>query len=172
MSIKPKILVVDDAPEARETLTDILEAQSYDIKAVGSGQEAIDLAKKKAFDVALIDIMLPDMEGINVLKSIKEIRPTLEGIIVTGHASVENAIKAMDEGAFAYLTKPLNMTEALANIEKAFDKIQKEKELEEKTKELETFLGLAEGRESREIDLKNEFNAILEKLGREKKYDV
>jgi DNA-binding NtrC family response regulator len=170
--MKPKILVVDDAPEARETLTDILEAQGYDIKAVGSGQEAIDLAKKKPFDVALVDIMLPDMEGIKVLKSIKEVRHYLEGIIVTGHASVENAIKAMDEGAFAYLTKPLNMTEAIANIEKAYDKIQKEKELEEKAKELETFLSLAEGRESKELDLKRQINAVLEKLGREKKYDV
>jgi len=110
------ILLVDDDESSYQSLALILRKKGYDIETAMTGQEAIDQIRKKSFNVALLDIKLPDMEGTKLLASLKKISPEMDAIMVTGHASVENAVLALNEGASGYVTKPLNMDELLSRL--------------------------------------------------------
>ena len=165
-----KILIIDDHQETRQTLSDILEEKGFTVKTAADGRSALSLMEKESFTLALIDINLPDIEGVELLKSLKAVNPRIEGIIITGHASIKNASKAIEEGAFAYLLKPIRMEEALANIRAAIEKQRNSFEFNEKIMELETFRNLAQGREAKEKELKKKINNLLSGLGRPKKY--
>lgn len=112
------VLVVDDDPEMRKVLTSILEDEGYTVENAENGNQAIKICKKLPFDVALIDIELPDMKGTKLLGILKEILPKMVRIIITGHPSVENAITAVNEKADGYLLKPVNPTDLLELIKK------------------------------------------------------
>lgn len=116
------ILIVDDNENMRKTLGEILKLRGYDIKEAGTGSEAISLAKKDFFHIVLLDVRLPDVEGVNVLKTIREINEDIVVIIMTGYASFDSSVEAINKGAYSYLTKPLNMDQALIIIEKALEK--------------------------------------------------
>ena len=113
------ILVVEDDAEMRETLSDILSEEGYEVETVGTGRGALALAKKEKFPICLIDLSLPDITGIEVLKGLKAINPDTYAIIITAFASKETAIEALKAGACYYIEKPLNMEELLAAIEHA-----------------------------------------------------
>jgi DNA-binding response OmpR family regulator len=102
------ILIVDDEPETRKLLATILEDAGYVVEAAEDGKEALNLSKKTPFDMALIDIELPDMKGTQLLALLKKNQPKLVRVIITGHPSVENAITALNEKADAYVLKPIN----------------------------------------------------------------
>jgi DNA-binding NtrC family response regulator len=163
---KPKILVVDDEAGARETISDILAEKDYEVKTAGSGKAALEVAAKIDFEVAIVDIKLPDIEGPELLKSIKALHPRLEGIIVTGFASTESAVSAMEKGAFAYLLKPIKMDEMLVCVARALEKQNAAAKLEEKKLELEKFNEVTRGREQKEAEMKKEINDLLKRLGR------
>ncbi len=116
------IIIVDDDESICKSLTLIFENKGYETETAGTGREAIQKASKQFFNVALLDIKLPDMEGVELLAPLKEIHPDMLVIMVTAHASLETAVRAMNEGAYAYIPKPLNMDEVLATVREALEK--------------------------------------------------
>jgi len=103
---KGKVLIVDDEIEIVNTLQAYLSEKGYKTLGCKSGKGAIDTVKKCDFDILLIDLMMPEMNGIEVLKSALQIDPHLIGIIITGKGTIESAVDAMKSGAFDYLLKP------------------------------------------------------------------
>jgi len=124
-----KILVVDDDPNLRKTLADILRVKGYACVVAGNGGEAIAAAERENISVALIDLMLPDMSGLEVMARIKKLSPLTEAIILTGHASMDSAIEATRRGAFSYLLKPYQMDDLLRNIQHGIDRQQAQTEI-------------------------------------------
>jgi DNA-binding NtrC family response regulator len=112
------VLVVDDDEEIRNMLASILEEQDYSVETVENGKKAISVCEKASFDVALIDIDLPDIKGTELLQRLKKVRPKMVKIIVTGHPSIENAAKSVNERADGYVLKPFNVAELLEMIKK------------------------------------------------------
>jgi signal transduction histidine kinase len=106
-----KILVVEDEVGSRLTLCGILEDAGYEVTGVEKGTEALEVIKDGNFNVILTDIKLPDVGGMSVLELAKEINPDVAVIIMTGYASIETAVNAVNEGAYAYFVKPINMDE-------------------------------------------------------------
>jgi len=129
MNTNVKILVVDDDPNLRKTLADILRIKGYEVVIAGTGAEAIAAATREVINLALIDLMLPDMHGLEVMERIKAIAPLTEAIILTGHASMETAIEATRKGAFSYLLKPYQMEELLLNIRHGVERQQAHEEI-------------------------------------------
>ena len=114
-----RILVVEDDVGSRLTLCGILEDVGYEVTGVEKGTEALEVIKDGNFNVVIADIRLPDVGGMSVLELAKEINPDAAVIIMTGYASVETAVNAVNEGAYAYFVKPINLDEmktAIVNV--------------------------------------------------------
>ena len=116
------ILVVDDDTGVRKTLSSILLQEGYSVETVENGKEAIRASGKSRFDVALIDIKLPDMEGTELLHKLKEKQPHMVEIIVTGFPTLENAMKTVNEGADGYILKPFDVQKLLEMIKQHLTK--------------------------------------------------
>ncbi len=129
MSVAANILVVDDDPNLRKTLGDILRVKGYLPVLADNGADAISAIAQTTISVALIDLMLPDMSGLQVLERIKAISPSTQTIILTGNASMETAINATKQGAFSYLIKPYQMDDLLLNIKHGVDRQQAQEEI-------------------------------------------
>jgi DNA-binding NtrC family response regulator len=114
-------LIVDDDPQVRNTLTSILEGVGYLVETAENGKEAINMCENTPFDVALIDIELPDIKGTELLRILKEKQPRMVRIIITGHPSIENAAKSVNEKADGYVLKPFNVPELLVMIKKLIE---------------------------------------------------
>jgi len=114
---KAGILIIDDDAGIRKTLSKILEREGYVVKDVENGKQAIEASKEEFFNVALIDIRLPDIEGTKLLDKLKETEPKMVKIIVTGFPSLQNATDAVNEGADGYILKPFDVKELLTMIE-------------------------------------------------------
>ena len=110
------ILIVDDDIGIRNMLSSVLYDGGYLIEGVENGKEAIKACEESFFDVALIDIELPDMKGTELLNRLKKLQPKMIRIIITGHPSIENAMKAVNERADGYVLKPFEVTELLEMI--------------------------------------------------------
>jgi len=108
MPKKPGLLLVDDDEDTLETLSDVFQEKGYQIETAKTGKEAIAKAKKRFFDAALIDIKLPDVTGIEVLQAFREKYPSMMTMIATGYATLQNAVDALNLGANAYVTKPVD----------------------------------------------------------------
>ncbi len=120
--MKPTILVVDDDNSVRVSLKTLLEDQ-YQPLPVASSLEALEKIKNaNALDLVLLDITMPDQDGIITLKQIKELEPSIEVIMVTGNQKTEMAVKAMKEGAYDYVTKPFDNDDLIAIIDRALEK--------------------------------------------------
>ena len=116
------ILVVDDDTELRKVLSSILSEEGYSVETVENGKQAIRVSEKTRFDLALIDIKLPDMEGTELLHRLKEKQPHIVMIIITGFPTLENAIETVNEGADGYLLKPFDIPKLLETIRKHLNK--------------------------------------------------
>ncbi len=121
MKDKPAILLIDDEEGSRQALTLLLKA-NYNVTGSASGHEARQRLAADKFDIVITDLRLPDCSGIDLLKQIKSYHPATEVVLITGHASAETAVSAMKEGAFDYITKPLNMDELRIILAKALEK--------------------------------------------------
>jgi len=119
---KENILIVDDDESVRRSLALIFEKKGYGVETVGTGREAIEKAQKTFFNVALLDIRLPDVEGLELIDPLKGMHPDMAIIMVTGYASLESAVQALNEGAVAYVTKPLNIDEVSTTVRKSLEK--------------------------------------------------
>jgi DNA-binding NtrC family response regulator len=102
------------------------------VESAGTGVEATEKAEAKLFNIALIDIMLPDTTGVDLLTKIKETKPKMRKIIITGYPSLQNAVEALNKGADAYIIKPLNMDKILATVKEQLQKQIEEQEMTEK----------------------------------------
>ena len=119
-----RLLIVDDDEALRQTLARRFERQGLTVVAAGSGEEALTRTTQARFDVALLDLHLPGMTGIDVLARLKERQPELEAIVLTAHGSMETAVEAMKKGAYDYLAKPFHLSDLEVHVQKAFEKVQ------------------------------------------------
>jgi DNA-binding NtrC family response regulator len=106
---QPRILIVDDEPNIRQGLAEALQDQGYEIEQAASGEAALELLQMKPFDLVLVDLVMEEMDGIEVLREINRQWPQTEVVIITAHGTIETAVKALKEGAYDYLTKPINV---------------------------------------------------------------
>jgi len=129
---KASILIVEDDENIRETLSTILQQKGYNTDTARNGQEAIQKSKAKFFNLALLDIKLPDMEGTKLLITMHEDLPKMVKIMITGYPSLENAVEALNLGADAYIIKPVKPEKLLALIE---EKLEEQSQAEKMTEE-------------------------------------
>ena len=122
MDEKESILIVDDDKSTCRSLALILGKKGYETGTAGTGREALEKAKGRFFNVALLDIKLPDVEGVELLAPLKKMHPDMIVLMITGHASLESAVRTSLEGALAYITKPLNMDSVLTAVREALEK--------------------------------------------------
>jgi len=124
MKKKEKILIVDDDESLCKTLSAIFRKQDYEVDIAATGQKAQEKVREKSYNIAFLDIKLPDMDGIELMPVFKKEKPDMEVIMITGYASVDNAVNALNTGASAYLIKPLNMDKVLIMIRNLLEKQQ------------------------------------------------
>jgi PleD family two-component response regulator len=118
----PSLLIVDDDKELCQVVADILREKGYVVEVAHDGKEAGDKLQERFCRVALIDIKLPDMEGTELLRRLKEMHPETDAIMTSAYATLKISIEAIREGAFAYVLKPLAMDEVIATAERALEK--------------------------------------------------
>ena len=161
MSKYIRILIVDDEKASRESLKMLLDSVGYSTEIAESGEEALRLLKTEPFNIVVTDLMMPEMDGIQLLKIIKsQLLINVEVIMATGYASVESAIEAMREGAFGYFIKGNSPEELLKEIEKAVNVMEAERKDEEnRGKYLLTTKSLRMGKIWNMVDLVAQANA-------------
>ena len=111
-----EILLVDDESELRETLASQLTASGYSVQTAADGAQGAEALSKQPFDVLISDIRLPEIDGLTLFRQIREAAPATEVILMTAYAEVSQAVSALKEGAYAYLTKPFDMDELLLQV--------------------------------------------------------
>jgi DNA-binding NtrC family response regulator len=119
---KPRILLVDDEERFRTNLQKMLGVQGLTVGAASSGAEALEELKRSPYDVIVLDIRMPGMDGLATLKEIKIINPEAEVIILSGHASMDAAMEINRLGGYDYLMKPCPLEDLLLKIEAAYEK--------------------------------------------------
>ncbi len=117
-----KILIVDDEQAIRRTIRDILEFESYEVVEAGDGLDALAKIKKDKYDVVIMDIQMPKMDGLETLERIQILTPDTPVIMISGHGTIETAVKAVKDGAFDYIAKPPDLNRLLITIRNAMDK--------------------------------------------------
>ncbi|MGD9947383.1 MAG: response regulator [Desulfobulbus sp.] len=123
------ILLVDDEQDFREVMTKKLAKRDLQCDSAPDGASALEMMKTKNYDVVLLDVKMPGMDGIETLREIKKIKPLTEVVMLTGHASVESGINGIKFGAFDYLMKPIDMEPLMEKLDAAYERkrIQQEK---------------------------------------------
>jgi len=129
---KKNILIVDDDEAILDVIKDILELKGYNVDTARTGQEAIQKTRAKYYNLALLDIKLPDMEGTHLLSRIHKDIPKMMKIMITGYASLENAVDSLNLGADAYLIKPVETEKLLRTVE---EKLREQEEAESMNQE-------------------------------------
>ncbi len=124
MAQPAQILLIDDEQESCQALSLLLSRAGYRVNSCYSGEKALSLLKKQAFELIISDLFLPGVSGIDILKQVKEVSPQTCVILITGNASAETAVEAMKEGAFDYITKPFNFERLKLQVAKALEKSQ------------------------------------------------
>lgn len=119
---RPSVLLIDDDECSRETLSQLLRRSGFDVDVAGDGKQALQRSRLKLYNLALVDIRLPDVEGTKLLKRLRGDNPELVEIIITGYPSVDSAAEAIDEGADAYLLKPVAPSDLLTKIREKLKK--------------------------------------------------
>jgi signal transduction histidine kinase len=127
----PKILVIEDEDMVRQSYDDMFSFFGYDVESVPNGREGLSRITKQDYDIVVTDLNMPEMNGIEVLKYIKKKKPYIEVIVITGYATLENAIEAMKVGAYDYFAKPVDIEHVRIVISKCVQQIQSRKENEE-----------------------------------------
>ena len=132
-----RILIVDDEEAQRKQLAGFLEKQGFSVATAESGQMAIEISQRQYYEVALLDLKMPGMDGLELLKRLKELNPEIQVIMMTAYGTVETAVEAMQHGAYHYVNKPINLDELKLNINKALEKyhlLQENRYLKEELK--------------------------------------
>ena len=164
------ILVVDDDLDFLEIIKRILEKKGYTVSAAPSAKEAMSRLKERFYNVTILDISLPDTDGTELLSAILEMHPDIIAIMLTGHSSMQNAIKSLNRGAFAYLEKPLDTANLISVIERGLEKQrlvienrQLMEELERHNHVTNTLLNVSQA-VSQSLDLQRILDSALERV--------
>jgi len=126
-----RILVIDDDEKILDNISKALRLEGYDVDVANTGRMAIERSERRFYNLAIIDFRLPDMEGTELLTVLKTTTPTMVKIILTGYPTVQNSIKAINNGVDAYLTKPVEMDVLIKTIKEHLLKQSKENEFDE-----------------------------------------
>jgi two-component system response regulator PilR (NtrC family) len=145
-----RILIIDDDENIRKVLQTILEDEGYFVETADTAKKGIERSENAFYNLALIDVRLPDMEGIELLTKLRETKPKMRKIIVTGYPTMQNAMAAVNKGADAYVMKPFDVEKILLTI-----KEQLKKQVEEKAFSEEKIAQFIETR-VKELDAENE----------------
>ena len=143
-----KVLIIDDDRPIRNTLKDILEYEDYKVEIAANGFIGLETLRKSHYDIILLDIKMPKMDGLEVLEKIFEISTEPQVIMISGHGSVDNAVDAIKKGAFDFIEKPLDLNRLLVTIRNAMDKknlIIETKTLKRKVSKTYEMIGESEG---------------------------
>jgi DNA-binding NtrC family response regulator len=124
-----RVLLVDDEENLLEYLSKRLLKQGFTVKAAFSGEDAIAVANEEHYDVAVVDLKMPGIDGVETQRRLKEIQPYIQCIVLTGHGSIESALESGQEDAFQYLLKPVDYDNLLAHIHEGY---RKKEELQQK----------------------------------------
>lgn len=127
MAERIKLLIVDDEIKFLDSIAKRLELREFDVTKATNGKDAVEFSRKKKFDLALLDLKMPGMNGAEVLKILKEEHNFLEIIILTGHGSLESAVECTKLGAYGYLPKPYEFDALLEILKKAYEVRMKKK---------------------------------------------
>jgi DNA-binding NtrC family response regulator len=119
---KAKVLLVDDEVEFVSALAERLRLRGYDARAISRAEDALAIIRSDPPDVVLLDFKMPGMDGIEILKLIKEMHPSVEVIMVTGHGDTQSREEVMNSGAFEYIMKPIDIGELILKINKSKEK--------------------------------------------------
>lgn len=114
-----KTLIIDDEPGIRQQLSFVLEDEGYEVQTASTGLEGLKEAEFKNFDIVITDLMLPDLDGMEIVSRVKQINPDTIVVMITGHGSIEKAVEAIKSGADDYIPKPLDGNEVVIKLEKA-----------------------------------------------------
>ena len=125
--MKTRVLLVDDEKDFVETLAQRLEIRAFEVKTAFSGNDALSLIMEHDFDVIVLDVLMPEKDGIDTLKEIKNMKPLIIVIMLTGHATAETATEGMKLGAYDYLIKPTGLDDLISKITMA-DRLKKKHE--------------------------------------------
>lgn len=131
-----KVLLVDDEPDFLYPLVRRLAKRQIDVETAGSGQEALGLLQKKQVDIVVLDVKMPGMDGLEVLRTIKAEHGLVEVIMLSGHACLDAAIEGMEQGAFDYLMKPVDFDELYFKLQDAYQrKVLQEQKIDKMKKQ-------------------------------------
>ena len=120
--MKTRVLIVDDEEEFVQALSERLIMRDYDVTTSLRGEDAVEKVRDFNFDVVVLDVSMPGMNGVETLREVKKLKPLTEVIMLTGHATVDSAIDGMKLGALDYLIKPCETEELITKINKAHDR--------------------------------------------------
>ena len=146
MGENARIIIIDDDESIRKTLQTILEEEGYIVDTVNTGKDAIRKTNEKVYNLALIDMRLPDTEGVDLLLKIRDTTPRMRKIIITGYPTIQNAMEAVNRQADAFILKPFDVERVLQTIREQLKKQEEEKQfsqekvaafIETRAKELE-----------------------------------
>ena len=132
-----RVLVLDDEENIRFFFTEALKREGYDVHTVARGDRAIELFRQESFDVAVVDLKLPDTDGLEVLKTFRQTRPGTPVIMITAHGTRQIALQALREGAYDYFTKPFDLDEMRVVIRRAVEKAELVQEVERLRRQVE-----------------------------------
>ncbi|NOY65197.1 MAG: sigma-54-dependent Fis family transcriptional regulator [Nitrospirae bacterium] len=123
--MKGRVLVIDDEAIVRVSCERVLRPEGFEVVVTSRGDEAIELLEKEPYDVVLTDLKMPDMDGLEVLKIIKERWPDIQVIIITGYGTISTAVQAIKMGAYEYIEKPFTPQDILQVVEKVIKEKKK-----------------------------------------------
>jgi DNA-binding NtrC family response regulator len=144
MSDRIRLLIVDDEEEFLESIAKRLQMRDFDVSTASRGAEAVEIARKEKFDLALLDLKMPGMDGKQVLEILKKEHKFIEVIILTGHGSVDSAVDCTKLGAFGYLPKPYELEKLLETLQQAYQ-VRMEKKFQLDEARMEKIARLATG---------------------------
>src|SRR5687768_3073370 len=127
MSLDPnfdpaRILIADDEESIRFLLREVMRREGYDVQITDNGERAVQLVRENNFDLVILDVRMPGMDGIQALKEMRHIRPNLVVLMITAHGTTEVAVEAMREGAYDYFNKPFELEEMRIVVRRALEK--------------------------------------------------
>jgi DNA-binding response OmpR family regulator len=159
-----KILVVDDDKDMQESIVEILENAEFDVCTAGNGEEELKSVSDSAFDLVLLDLIMPEMGGMEALPLIKKECPNVKVIMVTAFSTIDNAVEAMRKGADDYITKPFKINELIMAVKKCLE--------EAKFLDCKEVLGMDETFNSLANSIRREILLLVNREGRLKFMDI
>jgi len=147
---KINLMIVDDEEEFLNAIRRSLEVRDFNVITANRGEKAIELAKKNPVDIAIVDLKMPGIDGLETLETLKKGHPWMEIIILTGHGTIDSAVGATRSGAYSYLQKPCELDVLMKVLIKAYQKrVMNRQQIE--TKKMDELMKLSQGRSAREI---------------------